>query len=81
MKKKYFTEEDKKTARKLEAKKYYDKIKKLTLSDEEKEILKKERIEKREKYIREYYIKNKEKILKYSKTYFKDNQEIKQKKK
>ncbi len=78
MRKKYFTEEDKKNARKIESKKYYDKIKKKPLTDTEKAILKKESKEKRVKYIKEYYIKNKEKILKYSKEYFKANQEIEQ---
>jgi hypothetical protein len=80
MKKKYFTEEEKKEARKLEAKKYYEKNKKQSLSDEEKQRLKKEQKEKRDKYVKEYYKKNKEKIIEYSKQYFKDNQEIKQKK-
>lgn len=80
MKKKYFTDEDKKNARKIEAKKYYDKIKKPSLSNEEKEIIKKDKIEKRKQYVKEYYLKNKDKILKYSKDYFKDNKETKQKK-
>lgn len=80
MKKKYFTEEEKKEARRLEAKKYYDKIKKTPLTDEEKEIIKQEKNKKREEYVKEYYQKNKEKMLKYSKQYFKDNQEEKQKK-
>lgn len=80
MKKKYFTEEEKKEARKLESKKYYDKIKKKPLSDSEKEVLKKEKEKKRIEYLKEYYKKNKEKILKHSKQYFKDNQEVKQKK-
>ena len=80
MKKKYFTEEEKKEARKIESKKYYNKIKKVPLSDEEKKRLKEEREEKRKIYIKEYYQKNKEKVLGYSKQYFKDNQEVKQKK-
>jgi len=80
MKKKYFTEEEKKEARKLESKKYYQKIKKQPLSDAEKWIIKQERLAKREKYIKEYYINNKDKILSYSKEYFKDNKEEKQKK-
>lgn len=80
MKKKYFTEEEKKEARRLEAKKYYLKIKKPLLTDDEKEILKQKRKEKREEYLKEYYQKNKEKFLDYSKEYFKDNQEEKQKK-
>jgi len=80
MKKKYFTEEEKKEARKLEGKRYYDKIKKPPLSDEEKECNKAISITKRKKYEKEYYLKNKEKILENSKKYFKDNQEVKQKK-
>ncbi len=80
MKKKYFTEEEKKEARKIEAKKYYDKIKKPSLSDEEKEIIKKDKFDKRKQYVKEYYLKNKNKILKYSKDYFKTNKETKQKK-
>lgn len=80
MKKKYFTEEEKKEARRLEAKKYYEKIKKPSLTEEEKEIIKQKRKEKREEYVKGYYQKNKEKILDYSKEYFKDNQEEKQKK-
>jgi len=80
MKKKYFTEEEKKNARKLESKKYYAKIKKTPLSDEEKEKLKKEREQKRAEYIKEYYIKNKEKIKEYGKEYFKNNKETKQRK-
>lgn len=80
MKKKYFTEEEKKAARKLEAKKYYDKIKKPSLSDEEKEKLAIERKEKREIYIKTYYEKNKEKIKKYGEEYFKNNQVERQRK-
>ena len=80
MRKKYFTEEEKKNARKIESKKYYDKKRKIPLSEEEKERLKQERLEKRKEYEKEYYKKNKQKILKQSKEYFKNNQEIKQKK-
>ena len=76
MRKKYFTEEEKKEARRLEAKRYYEKIKKPLLSDEEKEVLKQERLEKRKKYIKEYYLKNKEDILEKSKVYYKDNKEV-----
>lgn len=78
MKKKYFTEEEKKEARRIEAKKYYDKKRKNPLSDEEKEKIKLERLKKRKSYLKEYYQKNKAKILKQSKQYFKDNQKIKQ---
>jgi len=80
MKKKYFTDEEKKEARRLEAKKYYDKKRKKPLSDEEKEKIKSKRLEKRKSYEKEYYQKNKAKILKQSKQYFKDNQKIKQEK-
>jgi hypothetical protein len=78
MKKKYFTEEEKKEARRLEAKKYYDKKRKKPLTLEEKEEKEKERIQKRKEYEKEYYKKNKEKILENSKKYFKENKEIKQ---
>jgi len=78
MKKKYFTKEEKQAARKIESKKYYDKIKKPPLTNEEKESLKIKSKEKREKYVKEYYLKNKEKILKNSKDYFKNNQKVKQ---
>ena len=78
MRKKYFTEDEKREARKLEAKRYYEKIKKPKISNEEKEVLKILSDEKRKKYIKEYYQKNKEKILTQSKIYFKNNQEIKQ---
>jgi len=80
MKKKYFTEEEKKVARKIESRKYYDKIRKKPLTEEEIERLKEEKIKKRKEYEKEYYKKNKEKILKQSKQYFKDNQKIKQEK-
>lgn len=80
MKKKYFTNEEKKLARKLEAKKYYDKFRKIPLTEEEKKTLKQEKKENKKLYLKEYYKKNKEKILKYSKKYFKDNQIEKQKK-
>lgn len=80
MRKKYFTEEQKKEARKLEAKKYYDKKRKLPLTDEEKEKLKIQREQKRKQYEKEYYKKNKDKILKQSKEYFKKNQKVKQEK-
>lgn len=80
MEKKYFTKEEKRLAKNLKQKKYYDNIKKQPLSLEEKELIKKERKDKREKYLKEYYIKNKEKILKNSKDYFKSNQKIKQEK-
>jgi hypothetical protein len=80
MKKKYFTEEDKKNARKLEAKKYYDKKRKKPLSHDELEQLKLEQKIKRKKYEKDYYEKNKVKILENSKKYFKDNQKIKQEK-
>jgi hypothetical protein len=80
MKKKYFTEEEKKAARKLESKKYYNKFRKQTLTKEEKENKKLEQKEKRKKYEKEYYQKNKEKILEQSRLYFKDNQKIKQEK-
>ncbi len=80
MKKKYFTEEEKKAARKLEAKKYYDKFRKKPLTNEEKEVLKLQQIEKRKQYEKDYYLKNKEKFLEKSKQYFKDNQKIKQEK-
>lgn len=80
MKKKYFTEEEKKEARRLEAKRYYDKKRKEPLSEEEKLKLKEERELKRKEYEKEYYQKNKEKILEQSKQYFKDNQKIKQEK-
>lgn len=78
MRKKYFTEEERKEARKIEAKKYYDKIRKKPLTEEEKEIIKKERIEKRKQYEKEYYKKNRVKILNKSKEYFKANKEDKQ---
>lgn len=78
MKKKYFTEEEKKAARKIEAKKYYDKIKKPSLSDEEKEKIKLEQQEARKQYVKEYYQKNKDKIKEYGKEYFKKNQIVKQ---
>lgn len=71
---------EKKNARKIEAKKYYAKIKKQPLSDEEKEILKKQKEEKRKDYVKEYYQKNKSKILEQSKVYFKENQKDKQRK-
>ena len=80
MKKKYFTEEEKRNARKLEAKKYYDKKRKKPLTDVEIEKLKKEKILKRKEYEKEYYQKNKNKILEKSKQYFKDNQQLKQEK-
>ena len=80
MKKKYFTEEEKKQARKLEAKKYYDKKRKEPLKSEEIEKLKLEREAKRKEYEKQYYQKNKAKILEKSKQYFKDNQKIKQEK-
>lgn len=80
MKKKYFTEEDKKNARKLEAKKYYDKKRKKPLTHDELEQLKLEQKIKRKKYEKGYYEKNKVKILENSKKYFKDNQKIKQEK-
>ena len=50
MKKKYFTEEDKKNARKIESKKYYDKKRKIPLSDDELELLELERKAKRKEY-------------------------------
>lgn len=80
MKKKYFTEEEKKAARKIESRKYYDKIRKPPLTEEEIERLKEEKIKRRKEYEKEYYKKNKEKILKQAKEYFKDNQKIKQEK-
>ena len=80
MKKKYFTEEEKRNARKLEAKKYYDKKRKNPLSDDEIEKFKLEKILKRKEYEKKYYQKNKNKILEKSKQYFKDNQKIKQEK-
>ena len=80
MKKKYFTEEEKRNARKLEAKKYYDKKRKKPLTDVEIEKLKKEKTLKRKEYEKEYYQKNKNKILEKSKQYFKDNQQLKQEK-
>jgi len=80
MKKKYFTEEEKKAARKLETKKYYDKFRKKPLTENEKEKKKLEQIEKRKKYEKEYYQKNRKKILEQSRLYFKDNQKIKQEK-
>lgn len=80
MKKKYFTEEEKRNARKLEAKKYYDKKRKNPLTDVEIEKLKKEKTLKRKEYEKEYYQKNKNKILEKSKQYFKDNQQLKQEK-
>ena len=78
MKKKYFTDEARKEARRLEAKKYYNKIRKKPLTDEEKETIRKERIKKRKQYEKEYYTKNKAKILEQSKEYFKLNKEEKQ---
>ena len=80
MKKKYFTEEEKRNARKLEAKKYYDKKRKKPLTDDEIEKLKIEKALKRKEYEKEYYQKNKIKILEKSKQYFKDNQKLKQEK-
>ena len=80
MKKKYFTEEEKREARKLEAKRYYDKFRKKPLSDEEKELIKKNKKEKRKEYEKEYYKNNREKILEQSKQYFKNNQKEKQEK-
>jgi len=80
MKKKYFTEEEKKAARKLEAKKYYDKFRKIPLTEEEKEKKRLEQVEKRKQYEKDYYQKNKEKILEQSKLYFKNNQKEKQEK-
>ena len=80
MKKKYFTEEEKRNARKLEAKKYYNKKRKNPLTDVEIEKLKKEKTLKRKEYEKEYYQKNKNKILEKSKQYFKDNQQLKQEK-
>lgn len=80
MRKKYFTEEEKKNARKLESKKYYDKIRKTPLTVEEKESVRLEKLNKRKIYEKEYYLKNKDKILKQSKEYFKNNKEVKQKK-
>jgi hypothetical protein len=62
MKKKYFTDDEKKAARKIEARKYYDKFRKTPITDEEKERLKKERFEKRKEYLKTYYIENKVKI-------------------
>ena len=78
--KKYFTEEEKKAARKIEAKKYYDKIKKKPISEGEKARVKAEREKKREDYIKNYYLENKEKICDYAKEYWKSNKIIKQKK-
>jgi hypothetical protein len=80
MKKKYFTEEEKKAARKLEAKKYYDKFRKKPLTEEEKNNKKIEKDKKRKEYEKEYYLKNKEKILEQSKLYFKNNKKTKQEK-
>ena len=80
MKKKYFTEEEKREARKLEAKRYYDKFRKKPLSDEEKELIKKDKKEKRKEYEKQYYKNNREKILEKSKQYFKNNQKEKQEK-
>jgi hypothetical protein len=80
MKKKYFTEEEKRNARKLEAKKYYDKKRKKPLTDDEIEKLKIEKTLKRKEYEKEYYQKNKIKILEKSKQYFKNNQKLKQEK-
>jgi hypothetical protein len=80
MKKKYFTDEDKKASRKLEAKKYYDKFRKKPLNEEEKEKKRLEKIEKRKQYEKEYYQKNKEKILEQSRLYFKNNKTVKQEK-
>ena len=80
MRKKYFTDEEKKEARKLESKKYYDKFRKIPLTDEEKEIIKEARKKKRAEYFKEYYKNNKEKVLEYSKQYFIDNKAEKQKK-
>lgn len=80
MKKKYFTEEQRKAARKIEARKYYEKIRKPPLTNEEIEKLKEERNKKRKEYLKEYYLKNKEQILVNSKEYFKNNKEVKQRK-
>lgn len=80
MKKKYFTEEEKKAARKLESKKYYDKFRKKPLTEEEKDDKKIEKDKKRKEYEKEYYLKNKEKILEQSKLYFKNNKKTKQEK-
>ena len=78
MRKKYFTDTEKREARKLEAKRYYERIKKPKISDAQKKALKKLTDEKRKKYLKEYYQRNKEKILNQSKIYFKNNQKIKQ---
>jgi hypothetical protein len=75
MEKKYFTKEEVRIAKNLQQKKYYDKIKKPKLTIDEKEIVRKERLERREKYVKEYYLKNKEKIKERSKEYFINNKE------
>jgi len=80
MKKKYFTEEEKWEARKLEAKRYYDKKRKVPLTEEENKTLKEVQKEKHKVYLKTYYQKNRVKILEQSKQYFKANQKIKQEK-
>lgn len=78
MRKKYFTEEEKKEARKLEARKYYDRFRKIPLSEEEKKLKKEESKVKRKAYAKEYYNKNREIIVEKCREYFKQNKIVKQ---
>lgn len=73
MRKKYFTDEEKKEAHRLEGKRYYDTKRKPKLSEQEKEVRKLEQKLKRKIKLSEYYLSHKEKYKQYSHEYFKQN--------
>ncbi len=70
MKKKFFTIEEKRIGKNLQQQKYYNKIKKPKPTYEELMKIKEEKLEKRKKYVKNYYLNNKEKSKEYSNKYF-----------